>query len=208
MKPGSIRRDRAGTVGRKGVGPLLKSLLRGTAARLHLIGHSCGTKVMLSALCASNAPTRKVHSMLLLQPAVSHLCFADIVAGSHRPGGYRQALSRVTHPIFSTYSSLDNDLRMYFHLFPRRRRDKGEYDTAALQMATPAPPSLFAALGGYGPRHAGEDFVPMKAIPNPYQLNPTIPIYGLDGSNGQITGHGKIANPYTWWALYSLVSRP
>ena len=45
-------KDRAGTVGAKGVGPnLTQKLLAMKKARIHLIGHSYGTKVVLSSLC-------------------------------------------------------------------------------------------------------------------------------------------------------------
>jgi alpha-beta hydrolase superfamily lysophospholipase len=53
---------------------LLEDLLaKNETARLHLLGHSYGAKVLLSALAtATLMPGRKAHSMLLLQPAVSH----------------------------------------------------------------------------------------------------------------------------------------
>src|SRR5262249_37236629 len=62
-------KDRAGVVGRSGVGPLLDDVLgftptSGTAPRVHLLGHSYGAKVVLSALCTGMKP-RKVNSALL-----------------------------------------------------------------------------------------------------------------------------------------------
>jgi pimeloyl-ACP methyl ester carboxylesterase len=67
-------KDRAGRVGASGVRELLEDLLaKNETARLHLLGHSYGAKVLLSALAtATLMPGRKAHSMLLLQPAVSH----------------------------------------------------------------------------------------------------------------------------------------
>lgn len=94
-------KDRAGTVGARGVAPLLTDLLRASEARVHLLGHSFGGKVVLSALCVPSDLPRKVHAALLLQPAVSHLCFAERVPGTDRPGGYRAALQRVERPILS-----------------------------------------------------------------------------------------------------------
>ncbi|MDQ2998264.1 MAG: hypothetical protein M3R61_14600, partial [Chloroflexota bacterium] len=93
-----VMKDRAGTVGARGVAKLLTGLLSASAsARVHAIGHSFGCRVLLSAICSppSRSDDRKVDSLLLLQPAVSHLCFAADVAGSGKPGGYRPALDRV-----------------------------------------------------------------------------------------------------------------
>ncbi len=138
-------KDRAGTVGALGVGPLVRDLLRATEARLHLVGHSYGCKVLLSALCSAELP-RSAESLLLLQAAVNHLCFAADVPGLGRPGGYRGALRRVEQPILSTFSSHDAALHRFFHLAVRRASDVGEMKIAgALEIPK------FAALGGYGP---------------------------------------------------------
>ncbi len=72
-----IMKDRAGTVGAHGVADLLTDLLAASAtARVHAIGHSFGCRVLLSAICYPSSLPRKVDSALLLQPALSHLCFA------------------------------------------------------------------------------------------------------------------------------------
>jgi hypothetical protein len=63
-------KDRAGRVGANGVGAMLNDLLASTALPVHLVGHSYGGRVVLSALCGREHP-RKVRSMLLLQPAVN-----------------------------------------------------------------------------------------------------------------------------------------
>ena len=91
-------KDRAGTVGAQGVGPLLRDLLSAGNARVHMIGHSYGGKVVLSAVSFGGDLPRKVTSILLLQPAVSHLCFADRGPEDrptwglpHRPGQGRKA---------------------------------------------------------------------------------------------------------------------
>lgn len=47
----AIMKDRAGVVGHAGVGGVLQQLLDNSAARIHLVGHSYGAKVMLSARC-------------------------------------------------------------------------------------------------------------------------------------------------------------
>lgn len=190
-------KDRAGTVGAYGVGPLLGDLLAASNARVHLIGHSYGCKVVLSATCIKPLQ-RPVNSILLLEPAISYLCFADNVDGTGQPGGYKTALARVEQPILSTFSAEDAPLNKFFHLAVWRKEDLGEQRTAAV------PPSKYAALGGYGPdgTPAGKD-IPIQPMGKPYTFDsPTIKVYGLD-STGVIHGHGDISNEATWWALYN-----
>jgi hypothetical protein len=193
-------KDRAGTVGALGVGPLLRELLVHTAAKLPLIGHSYGAKVMLSAASFGLQLPRPLESMLLLQPAVSHLCFAANVPKLNRPGGYRAALERVVKPIFSTFSEHDFPLRHTFHLALRREDDLGE-----ARIAAPGePPSRYAPLGGYGPRGCGETILPVRDVNQPYPLPAGSRVCGIEASR-TIGGHGDISNESTWWALYSHV---
>jgi hypothetical protein len=213
-------KDRAGTVGFNGVATLLRDLLSvpalaadGTAYRVHAVGHSFGCKVMLSAICAPQPLPRPVSSLLLLQPAISHLCFADAVPGTGKPGGYRDALSaqRVIPPIFSTYTGKDIPLHDAFHLAVRRASDLGEAQIAADSESTTAgqPPSQFAALGGYGPRRAAQVLIdPLPPAGFDLALpDGAAPIVAFDGSNGLIKGHGDITGPALAWALHRLVFR-
>lgn len=198
-------KDRAGRVGAKGVGPLLRDVLAASGAKVHLIGHSYGGKVVLSATSFGGALPRKVRSMLLLQPAVSHLCFAEQVPATDPPraGGYRVALERVENPILSTYSSHDQPLTKLFHNALRRNSDLGEERIAA---AVGNPPSKYAALGGFGPRRAGEKLIDILDAGVSYAFEDGVEIYGIDGSR-TIPGHGDISSPSTWWALHALAAR-
>lgn len=192
-------KDRAGRVGSKGVAPVIEEILRGSQARLHLIGHSYGCKVILSCLAAPAALARPAHSTLLLQPAVSHLCFANHLPKTGQPGGYNRVVQRVKRPILSTFSRQDVPLTRFFHLALRRTGDYGEAKIAAAN----EPPSPYAALGGYGPRHASERTLPMNVAGTPYTLDPGTRLVGLDAT-GLIQGHGDVNNPATWWALCTL----
>lgn len=196
-------KDRAGRVGGRGVSTLLVDLLANTTARVHLIGHSYGGKVVLSAVGAASALPRNVRSMLLLQPAVSHLCFATKIPGRHAAGGYALVPDRVELPILTTYSEHDFPLRKTFHLALRRKRDLGEQ-----QIAAPgSPPSIHAALGGFGP-HGVDDtvaYVDMKPPTQTYEPASGTQIVGVDGSEF-IADHGAISNAATWWALYQLAT--
>jgi hypothetical protein len=199
-----LMKDRAGTVGAVGVGPQLVSKLLGLGkGRVHLIGHSYGAKVVLSALCYQVSPA-KARSMLLLQPAISYLCFGENIDGKGRRGGYRDALDHVELPIFSTFSSNDAPLTKFFHLAVRRDSDLGEVRIAGV------PPSKFAALGGYGPgglREGESETIPMRSAPSKYPFGEGgVRIYGVDGSDHKILGHGDVKNVFTEWAELNLVS--
>jgi hypothetical protein len=188
-------KDRAGKIGSLGVRKLVEDLL-GKPSRVHLIGHSYGAKVLLSALATATVGVgRKAYSMLLLQPAVSHLCFASTLPNSWAAGGYREVLNRVERPIFVTYSRHDFPLRRVFHRALRRRADKGELRVAA-DAAT--PPNMYAALGGYGPRQSGEALIDIQLPVAPFDMKKNTKLYGIDGSK-YISGHGDISNPSTWW---------
>jgi hypothetical protein len=208
-------KDRAGVVGSRGVGPLLAEALAAGAPRVHLAGHSYGCKVMLSALCGDDFPEgSQVESALLLQPAVNHRCFAADV-GNGRPGGYLPAFDRVRQPILATHSRQDFPLTHVFHLAARRRSDLGELRAAPGEptCAGLVPPSQYAALGGYGPGRCrpGEcKKAVLRAPGEQYDLAPgEVKIMALNG-DGPITGHGDIAIPHTYWAMYNQVvqSRP
>lgn len=194
-------KNRAGRVGCRGVGPLLADLLAAGDARVHLVGHSYGGKVVLSALaCGGDGPLpRPAESLLLLQPAVNHLCFAPLLDEVGRRGGYHEIPDRVRRPVLATFSAHDSALRSQFHRIPWTKAAIGEPRIAAGD----DPPSPYAALGGFGPRRAGERVLDMPAPGATYDLDPGVPIYGLRATE-RISGHGDISNPATWWALYSL----
>jgi hypothetical protein len=195
-------KDRAGVVGTRGVGPLLRDLLEAGGARVHMIGHSYGAKVCLSAICAEQLP-RRVDSALLLQPAINHRCFAVDADGKDRPGGYRVALDRVEQPILTTYSAHDEALTRWFHKALTRDGDEGEAEIAAW----PEPPSRFAALGGYGPRGAEQQTHDVELLDPPSRYPRDARIVAVNATRG-IPDHGEISNPYTWWALYDQVAGP
>jgi hypothetical protein len=198
-------KSRAGKVGAGGVGPLVRHVLGQSDARLHLIGHSFGARLVLSAL-VSETPARPARSMLLLQAAVNRWCFADDVARTGRKGGYSPALQQVEQPILTTFSPHDEPLTKVFHL-AMRGGHLGEPEIAAL-----GDPELYGALGGYGPAGLGGlGGTERAAVPDNegYDLDGGRRVIAIDGGtaiNGQpaITGHGDISNQTTWWALHCL----
>lgn len=197
-------KDRAGTVGAHGVAPLLRDLLAAAGgARLHLLGHSYGCKVVLSALGggAALAPG-SVESALLLQPAINGWAFAEKVEGESFSGGYRKVLPWVRQPILTTFTRKDAPLTKFFHLAVRRQRDLGE-----IQIGGPAP-NRYAALGGFGPQGGAPPEVMELAMPT---AGTAYPAFGADtevvalAAHDLIGGHGDIVSPHTAWALYTQV---
>ena len=196
-------KDRAGVVGATGASELVNDLLAAGDFRLHLIGHSYGCRLLLSAICARDL-SRKAWSLLLLEPAVNYLCFDRQVPKRGTPGGYRAALSRVEEPIMSTFSPNDRALHDFFHLAVRRGRDLGELKIAALG----AVPSLYAALGGWGPGGLDDDEaeeLPLTRCPERYApKGQATRVLALNGATG-ITSHSDVINDWTFWALYNQV---
>ena len=111
IKSGAIRflnylayyemKKRAGTVGQKGVGPMLDRLA-GKVQRIHLVGHSFGCRVVTAA--AATSTTDKLQSMSLLQAAFSHNGFSKSMNGFFRSVVDNHCIKG---PIVITYTSND-----------------------------------------------------------------------------------------------------
>lgn len=196
-----LMKDRAGRVGARGAAVMLRRLIEASSgSRVHLIGHSYGAKVMLSALAVGPPPVRDVESVLLLQPAISCLCFATDADGHGRPGGYRGALTRTRQPVISTYSAHDVPLTRLFQWAVRRPSDLGEARVAG----EPGPPSRYAALGGYGPFGTRTGEVAWVDALDPgrrYAVAAGGPRVLAVRGDRVISGHGDVTNPATAWAL-------
>lgn len=202
VKPFTVwqMKDRAGRVGMRGVSPLLTAILSTSNARVHLLGHSFGCKVVMTAASCPDTLARPIESAFLMQPAVSQYAFAGRVPERGVPGGFHRALGRIRRPILSTFSQHDNPLRRMFHVAVRRHDDLGE-----LQIAAEGTPSRFGALGGFGPQASNATFDAIRDPLSEYDLSGTARIVGVDGSR-TISGHGAISQPSTWWAAYSLAT--
>lgn len=195
VKPFTVwqMKDRAGVVGGRGVRDLLDALLRGSRARIHLLGHSFGCKVVMTATAALAEPPRKLHSAVLLQPAVSQYAFAPKVPETGLPGGFYKTLARIERPVLATFSAHDLALTKTFHWALRRAHDLGEQPLPAGES-----PSPYAALGGFGPKASNETIVFIHDPGETYDFGPGGRIVGIRGTR-TIDGHGGINNPSTWW---------
>lgn len=204
-----VMKNRAGTVGRHGVSRLVRDILGTSRGPLHLVGHSYGAKVVLAAVTAQPLP-RKVDSLLLLQSAISYLCFAEKVPERKLPGAYRIALSRTAGSVAATFSRWDSSLHEFYHHIMWMKNDPGELDVAAKAPdAAGDPPNRFAALGGYGPRDAGEILI--SELPVPGTETPALReecLIAFDGSlDKRISGHGDVSNACTAWLLHQQMKR-
>lgn len=205
LKPFTVwqMKDRAGKIGAAGVAPLLYDLLTASDAttRVHLLGHSYGCKVVMTATCVMPPTTRMVESALLLQPAISQYAFAESVPERNVPGGFVSACTRVQQPISATFSNRDKPLHDIFHLSVRRRDDIGE-----LQYAGDESPSRFAAMGGYGPQATtGATIIPIRNAGQAYTLPAAPHVVGINGAR-VIDGHGDILNDDVWYLSWTLAT--
>lgn len=202
VKPFTVwqMKDRAGKVGAHGVAPLLEALLVKSGARVHLLGHSYGCKVVMTAASMPAPLSRPVESVLLLQPAVSQYAFCPNVPERNVPGGFIKALTRVRRPVVATFSANDSALTKMFHLAVRRSEDLGE-----LQYAAGGSPSLYGALGGFGPQESGAMIEAIRDPGGNYDLSGGKRIIGVNGTR-TISDHGDISNPSTWWLAYELAT--
>ncbi|QNP73610.1 serine-threonine protein kinase [Streptomyces roseirectus] len=108
---------RAGTVGERGLGPLLGKLAASApGVRVHLVGHSFGGRLVSFALSGLAPGVRAVKSVTLLQGAFSHYAFAaeGALAGRH---------GRVDGPVVCCHSSHDLALGTMYPLASRMAGD-------------------------------------------------------------------------------------
>lgn len=111
---------RAGTVGARGLAPALTRIHEAApSARLHLIGHSFGARVVTAAVHALPAGTN-VDSLSLLQAAFSHNAFAEDFDGT-KDGFFRAVVTehRVQGPIIITHTRNDKAVGIAYPLASR-----------------------------------------------------------------------------------------
>lgn len=125
-------RSRAGTVGQRGIGPLIGALHRALPElRVHLVGHSFGARAVSFALAglpgeqtpagpadaagSAAATPSPVKSLLLIQGAFSHYAFATALPfDPSRAGVLAGMAARVDGPLLVTHSLADLALgRLY-----------------------------------------------------------------------------------------------
>jgi hypothetical protein len=189
-------KQRAGTVGKNGVAPLIDEL-SGKVQRIHLVGHSFGGRVVTAA--AANSTTKKLRSMSLLQGAFSQNGFSKV-----RQGFFRTVISnrRISGPILVTNTKKDLSVGL---AYPVASRISG--DTAAAFGGADDP---FGGIGSNGAQQmeAGEisnSATALEAVNFYYKWAPGC-IHNLKDDRFIVDPHGGDAHgfvfvPQVAWAI-------
>ncbi|MFG2787594.1 serine-threonine protein kinase [Streptomyces sp. NPDC048419] len=116
---------RAGTVGERGLGPLVGQLAHAASSvRVHLVGHSFGGRLVSFALRGLPDGVRTVKSLTLLQGAFSHYAFAARLPHDAHAGGVLQGQqNRVDGPLVCCFSHFDSALGTIYPLASRMADD-------------------------------------------------------------------------------------
>ncbi|MFZ0875023.1 MAG: hypothetical protein WAN20_10940, partial [Pseudonocardiaceae bacterium] len=113
-------KNRAGVVGRTGLGPLVSQLVHaGGEPRVHLLGHSFGARLVAFALSGlpddrrgANSP---VKSLTLIQGAFSHFSFArPMPIDAARNGALAADRNGVDGPLLATFSAADRAVGWWY----------------------------------------------------------------------------------------------
>jgi pimeloyl-ACP methyl ester carboxylesterase len=200
-------KKRAGVVGQTGVRTVVAALQgRFPSARVHLIGHSFGCKVMLAAVAGPGTPPpRPVETIVLLQGAVSSEAMAAKVTGTDSQGGYRAAVdpARASGPIVATYSRLDQACGRAYPVGSRLAGQVGELEGLF---------DRFRSLGAVGASGVGrglEHRLTMKDVGTAYGFGPH-GVWSVDGGTPPaafITDHSAVRTPQVAWLIWSAMQR-
>jgi len=197
-------KERAGVVGRAGLGERVLARLAAEAAnaRVHLLGHSFGARLVsfsLSGLPAGLEGARSpVKSLFLLQGAFSHFAFADkLPHDATRSGALKGMSARVDGPLLTTHSQKDLAVG---RSYPAASFVNGD-DSAAAQDQV----SRWGGMGYDGAQAvgAGSEQLTLPGKRYPFKKGGWL---NLDGNKVIVHGgfpsgaHGDIAHPHTAWA--------
>ncbi|MBA3906300.1 MAG: serine-threonine protein kinase [Pseudonocardiales bacterium] len=112
-------KNRAGVIGRVGLGPLLGGLAAAAPGlRVHLIGHSFGARLVSCTLAGlPEGAASPVASLTLLEGAFSHFAFVPRLAfDPSRAGALAGMRSRVAGPVTVCFSSHDSAVGTFYPL--------------------------------------------------------------------------------------------
>lgn len=201
-------KNRAGVVGKQGLGPLLATLTGpGGPPRIHLIGHSFGAR-LVSYTLAGLPPTATgdaspVKSLVLIQGAFSHFAFSPVLPfDRQRSGALADAAERVDGPLTATFTSADRAVGWWYptaSLLARQDAEGAEEVTYR-----------WGAMGHDGYQNASAaQTVPLLDVGTPYAFEAGR-FYALDGNavikenQSSVSGaHSDIRHPQVAWAIVS-----
>jgi hypothetical protein len=198
-------KNRAGTVGRNGLGPLLGRLAplgpQGGRLRLHLIGHSFGARLVSYALTGMPPGPSPVKSVTLLEGAFSQWSFAPkLPSDPNRGGALAGELARIDGPLVAVHSRHDDAVGKFYPLASMAARD----DSAGIGDAH----SRWGGIGANGAQGAGarQDAVRGAGPGNTYPFAPQ-QVLNVDASDvvragGPPSGaHSDIVHPELTWLV-------
>jgi hypothetical protein len=203
-------KNRAGVIGKNGLGPLLARLTgppHESVPRIHLMGHSFGARLVAYTL-AGLPPTytgqaSPVKSLTLIQGAFSHFTFtSSLPFDSGRSGALAGCRNRVDGPLLATFTAADRAVGWWYPAASMLARQDSE---AAADLAY-----RWGAMGhdGYQLQPAAT-VTPLAKVGQPYNFAAGA-FYALD-SNTVINSiqttfagaHCDIRHPEVLWAVGS-----
>ncbi len=189
-------RDRAGTVGAKGVASLIDDL-HADGRRIHLVGHSFGARVVSAAANASRAP---VHVVMLLQGAFSHYGFAGNWNGEGADGLFRAVPDRIRGPLVVTHTKNDKAVGLAYAIASRLARQ------VAIDIG--GPDDRYGGIGRNGALKTPGALDPgtLQAVGSQYGFQPRR-VSNLRADDF-ITGHSDVTGEQVAYALLTAVTTP
>jgi hypothetical protein len=190
-------KGRAGTVGRKGLGPLLGRLPAGV--RCHLVGHSFGARLVSFALLGLPDGPSPVRAVTLLQGAFSQFAFAaPLPFDAARRGALAGAPDRVAGPVVACFSEHDDAVGRFYPLasFAAQEDSAGAVD----------PSSRWGGIGANGAQGVGAVLEALRPVGASYGFLPgavlNVDASGVVRAGGPPSGaHSDIVHPELTWVV-------
>jgi hypothetical protein len=197
-------KERAGVVGKAGLGPLVMDIYKAAPdARIHLLGHSFGARLVsfsLAGLPASAVGTASpVKSLVLLQGAFSHFAFADALPHDRKRSGALKGMeNRVDGPILVTHSRKDTAVGSAYPKASFLSRD----DAAGTSAKVPR----WGAMGSSGAQAVAATELRFGNVGDNYRFSRGR-FFNLDGNTVIVNGgppsgaHSDIVHDKIAWAV-------
>jgi hypothetical protein len=196
---------RAGTVGSTGVHDVLREIAATLppAARLHLVGHSFGGKLLAAALVGRpGVEPASVETLTVLQGALSHFAFSTaeqirrLDVPTDTGGAYADVLlKKLAAVVAVTYSQQDRENQRWYPLGTMLPQD-------AFERGVP----VYAALGARGMEGPASVAVTLREESVAARYSPSRPrIFNIDAS-GVVLGHSDVTQPGVYRIVADVVA--